>query len=163
MKRLLLLRHAKSSWDNPAQTDHERPLNKRGLRAAPLIGNVLVEHDLVPDTIVSSTAQRARSTAEIIARTCGFDGSIVFTDDLYLASPSAYLGIAAGLPDETMSVMLVGHNPGIERLASELARDHISMTTANLVVFDVQVDSWSQLVVNSPCRLIDIWRPRELD
>ena len=163
MKRLLLLRHAKSSWDNPAQTDHERPLNKRGLNAAPLIGKILSEHDLIPDAIVSSTAQRARSTAEIVAETCGFDGSIVLTNDLYLAAPNAYIEIAASLPNDLATVMLVGHNPGIEALASELGQQYIGMTTANLAVFDVQIEAWNELRIDSPGKLIDIWRPKELD
>ena len=85
MKTVLLLRHAKSSWDNPAVDDHERPLNKRGLKAAPRMGQLIADEGLKPDVIVSSTAVRAATTAAAIAEECGYDGEIHYTDDLYLS------------------------------------------------------------------------------
>ena len=81
MKTLLILRHAKSSWKHTNLSDHERPLNKRGKKAAPLIGQLLYEQDLVPDIILSSTARRARNTAEIVAEVSGFEGEIYYLDD----------------------------------------------------------------------------------
>ena len=86
MKTLLLLRHAKSSWKDDTLTDHQRPLNKRGLATAPMMGQYLAEHGLLPDRIISSTAARAKHTAELIVEHSGFAGDLQFPDDLYPTS-----------------------------------------------------------------------------
>ncbi|MHC4992311.1 MAG: SixA phosphatase family protein, partial [Planctomycetota bacterium] len=109
MKTLLLLRHAKSSHAVPGP-DHDRPLNERGERDAPRMGQLLAEMDLLPDVIVCSTATRARSTAELLIQASGYEGAVQFSEDLYWThgGPRAALEVLRDLPDAYDSVMLVG-------------------------------------------------------
>nr|NIL98123.1 hypothetical protein [Planctomycetales bacterium]NIP70269.1 hypothetical protein [Planctomycetales bacterium] len=93
MKTLLLLRHAKSSWDDSALDDHDRPLNKRGKRDAPRMGQLLVQQDLVPDCILTSTARRARKTAEAVAKACGGVVPLTEMPELYHATAEEIVGV----------------------------------------------------------------------
>lgn len=163
MKTVLLMRHAKSSWDNPALDDHERPLNKRGQSAAPRIGQLIRDEGICPQVVVSSTAVRAESTARIVAQECGFKGEIVFTDDLYLAPPSQYLGIISGLDDTYGTVLLVGHNPGISELVSGICNQPVSMPTAALAVTRTQHETWKGYETEPASELVNFWRPKQLD
>ena len=114
MKTLILLRHAKSDWDDPTRHDHDRPLNKRGERDAPAMGNFLREKGVIPDLIVSSTALRAKTTAEAVATGAGYDpAEIVFRKELYLPPVETLLSTTKRLPKDKEKVMLVAHNPGI--------------------------------------------------
>lgn len=163
MKTVLLMRHAKSSWDNPAMDDHERPLNPRGLGAAPRMGQLIKDEGLCPQVIVSSTAVRAQSTARLVAEACGFEDEIVFTDDLYLAPPSRYLDIVWNLADDCDCVLLVGHNPGISELASGICGEPVSMPTAALACTRTDHDAWSQYENAPASQLVGFWRPKGLD
>src|SRR6266496_5933668 len=104
MKSVLVLRHAKSSWKHPELADHDRPLNKRGKRDAPLIGRLLKKEDLVPESIISSTAIRARATAEAVAKASSYKGEIVLNKSLYAAGPEAYLDAMHDVSDEYVRV-----------------------------------------------------------
>ena len=99
MKTALILRHAKSGWDNMHQPEHERTLTERGRQDAPRMGELILREQLTPDTIVSSTAQRARETAEAVAVTSQFAGEILYDDNLYLAPPQVYLDLLQAMPD----------------------------------------------------------------
>ncbi len=119
MPRLLLLRHAKSSWSDPAARDHERPLNQRGRQAAPLVGDYLRREDLVPDLVLCSSARR---TVETLARLDLPDTTAVVVDrDLYLAHPETVIDMVRGAADSVATVMVVGHNPTTHELALDLA------------------------------------------
>src|SRR5215475_4778950 len=107
VKILLILRHAKSSWKDPQLSDHDRPLNKRGKRDAPLMGNLLKDEDLKPDLIISSTAVRAKKTAELVAKNCKYKGEIVLNNSLYGAEPKDYLRILEGLSGTNKIVLMV--------------------------------------------------------
>lgn len=158
---LLIMRHAKSSWDNANLTDHQRPLNSRGLRDAPRMGELLVEQDLVPDLIISSTATRARETAEIVSESCGYSDEIHFTDELYLASPSAITTCLNKLTGDAERVMIIAHNPGLEELVFGLTGEHQRMPTAAIAVVRNPVD-WSEFKLGVECQLLHMWRPKEL-
>src|SRR4029450_11617432 len=93
MKTLLVLRHAKSSWNDPALDDHERPLNKRGRRDAPRMGELVREYGLIPDIVISSDAVRARLTAEAVAEAARYTGEIMLDQHLYMASPADILSL----------------------------------------------------------------------
>ena len=120
-KELLLVRHAKSSWDDPSVDDHDRPLNERGLRNAPEMGNRLQEWSIHPDFWISSTALRAITTAEILAEQVGFpQDQIQRSRDLYHASATELQEFIAGLDDRIGRAILFGHNPGMTSLVANL-------------------------------------------
>jgi len=114
MKQLLLIRHGKSDWDHPGLSDHDRPLNDRGLRDAPRVAAALLDRGVKPDLIVSSTAVRAAATAAIVARAMGYlPGKIVEVPDLYLAPPRTILRVIQQLDETVGTVLIFGHNPGM--------------------------------------------------
>lgn len=162
MKTLMLMRHAKSSWDNAAQSDHDRPLNERGRYDAPRMGRLLAQLDLVPDHIISSTAVRAADTAGAVALTAGFEGDITYTRQLYHAEPETYIELAQAADDSFASILMFGHNPGIEELVADLSGVAEHMPTAALAVFDVTIDSWGELDSESTMVLRGIWLPRAI-
>jgi phosphohistidine phosphatase len=162
MKTLLLLRHAKSSWGNPGLADHDRPLNKRGKRDAPRIGELLRREELVPHLIISSTARRARVTAELVAEHSGYAGSLRLEADLYAAGAEAYLEGLANLPDEYERVMVVGHNPGLEELLEAIIGGYERLPTAALAEVRLPVQRWRDLNDETEGELVNLWRPKEL-
>ena len=162
MKTLLILRHAKSSWNSSERSDHDRPLKKRGKRDAPRMGRLLHDENLVPDAILSSTARRAADTARLVAESSGFDGEIRFIEALYLAAPEAYLRALRKLPDEIITAMVVGHNPGMEDLLETLTGTFERMPTAALAQVALPLDHWSQLTDETEGDLICLWLPRAL-
>jgi phosphohistidine phosphatase len=161
MKTLLVLRHAKSSWDHSELADHDRPLNKRGMRAAPRMGRHLVEQDLVPDLILSSTAVRARSTAELVADECDSPPAIDYLPSLYGAGPHTYLEAVSEAGCDGERIMVVGHNPGIESLVTVVTGAQRRMPTAALAHIELDVDEWEE-VPSARGRLVGLWRPKEL-
>jgi len=163
MKTLLILRHAKSSWKDEERPDHDRPLNKRGKRDAPRIGKLLAELQLVPQLIISSTAKRARKTASKVAKKCAYEGVIELTGELYLAPPSQYLEVLRAIPDHIDRAMVVGHNPGAAELLIQLTGTESHLPTAALAQVELDIDTWRRLDDDIRGRLIDLWRPRELD
>lgn len=162
MLELLLLRHAKSSWDDPGLEDHERPLNKRGERDAPRMGRLLRAEGCLPQAIVSSTAVRARTTAERVAEACGYAGRIVLTDRLYLAEPGECLALLRELPSGVGRVMLVGHNPCCEELVELLTGRSERMPTAALARIALGIDDWGAAGLEVRGGLLALWRPKEL-
>jgi phosphohistidine phosphatase len=121
MPTLILLRHAKSSWDEPGLDDHERPLAPRGTRAATAIGRFMARKDLRPDLILCSGAVRTRATVALVLPEIGAEGVKVVCDDaLYLATPTVLLDRIRRIPDDVAQAMIVGHNPGLHALALEL-------------------------------------------
>lgn len=162
MKTLLLLRHAKSSWDTTGLSDHDRPLNKRGKRAAERMGILLDREDLVPEHILCSSAKRARATAKRVMRASGFDGAVDYTRDLYLATPEGYLDALELVRDDTERAMLVGHNPGMEQLVYALSGQQERFPTAALAHVELPIDTWAD-ALHARGTLAGFWRPRELD
>ena len=163
MKTLLLMRHAKSSWDDETLSDHQRPLNRRGLAAAPRMGRFLQEQSLLPDLILASTAERARHTAELVAEASGFAGDLHEYDDLYHAGPHQFLTVLANIEGEYDRVLVVAHNPGSEELIELLTGKHERMPTAALAQISLSIDSWSEINGRTSSTLEDVWRPKELD
>jgi phosphohistidine phosphatase len=148
--RLLLLRHAKSSWDDPELDDHDRPLAKRGRRAAEDVGARLREMDLAPDLVLCSTATRTRETLELLSLE---HAAVRFDDRLYGADEDELLDLVRELPDGTGWVLVIGHNPGLHELALRLAvsatgpdAEHLRerFPTAALAVFESD-GGWAEL------------------
>lgn len=162
MKTLLILRHAKSSWDNTHLADHDRPLKKRGRRDASRIGRLLDDEELIPDLIISSSAKRAMTTAKAAARDSGYSGDLLVTRHFYHADPESYFDVLRDISDEFSRVLIVGHNPGMEELLEEITGSYERMPTAALAHVVVSIDSWRQLDESVDALLVHFWRPKEL-
>jgi phosphohistidine phosphatase len=162
MKSLLILRHAKSSWKHPELTDHDRPLNKRGKRDASRMGKILRSEHLIPEAIISSTAARARVTAEAVAKASGYKGKIALTHSLYAAGPEAYLKVLHELSDHYKRVLVVGHNPGLEELLEMFTDETQILPTCTLAHVKFSIDNWIELDYKTEGQLAGIWQSRDL-
>jgi phosphohistidine phosphatase len=147
MRRVTLLRHAKSDWDNPSQNDFERPLNQRGESNGKLIGARLKKSGMRPSLIISSDAVRAITTARLIARNIGYPIEFIQPDHgLYLASPAGIIEVIEGEGENYNDVMVVGHNPGLTELANTLCNSQIdNIPTCGVFAVDMEIDSWADL------------------
>jgi phosphohistidine phosphatase len=147
MKRLTLVRHAKSSWEDPELADFDRPLSKRGKQDAPLMGKRLAGRDLRPELIVSSPARRARKTAKLIARELDLrEERLILEAKIYEAEPAVLLEVVRGLDDRLEHVLLVGHNPGLTELGNLLADCGIeNIPTCGALCLDFDADDWKSL------------------
>jgi len=155
MKTLFLVRHAKSSWDNAALPDKERPLNDRGRRDAPKMGERLAKRDVKPDLILSSPAVRALSTAEIVAEKLDYRRKdIVVTERLYAAEVDDLLDVIRQLGDELKCVMLFGHNPEFTELAHRLSGEIAHMPTCAIAEFTFDAKSWSGIDSIKPAQIL---------
>ena len=147
MKTLFLVRHAKSSWDYPDLSDADRPLNKRGERDAPEMGRRLRKRGISPDVMLTSPANRAQSTCEIIADAIKFPhDSIKIKESIYHAGEGTLLKVIKNLGDDSESAMIFGHNPGFTYLANRLANESIdNIPTCGVFSCSFEVDSWQQV------------------
>jgi len=162
MKTLLVLRHAKSSWKETALDDHERPLNKRGREDGPRMGKLVREIGLTPDVIISSGAVRARLTAEAVAEAAGYARDIRFEEALYAASPADILSVLRTATTTTAgTVMIIGHNPGLEELVAHLTGEQPDLPTAALAQIALPIDRWRDLKGSTRGRLMGLWRPKD--
>jgi phosphohistidine phosphatase len=152
--RLMLLRHAKSDWNRPGLSDHDRPLNARGREAAPKIGTYMARHALMPDLIVASTATRVRETLDLALPAFKTAPKVKREPRLYEAAPETLMKVAQETPRTVGTLMLVGHNPGLAELASLLvatgkaeARRRLAekFPTGALAVIDFDLDDWRKL------------------
>jgi phosphohistidine phosphatase len=145
MKTLLLLRHAKSSWSDPAMRDFDRTLNERGLKAAPLMGEFIKQQGIKPDLIISSPAERARQTMELVKQSAGLNSEIRFDERIYEASVGRLMQIVSGFGERANEVLLVGHNNGLENLLARLTGEDKRMPTAALARISLPIDNWSDV------------------
>ena len=147
MKTLILVRHAKSSWNNDAPTDFERPLNNRGMRDAPEMAARLVARGLLPDTVVSSSATRALVTARLLLNGLELNSRILHTtDSIYEAPVSALLETIGGLNDNDRTAMLIGHNPGMSSAANHLCSEAaLQMPTCAMACLDLDIKKWAEI------------------
>jgi phosphohistidine phosphatase len=152
--RLLLLRHAKSDRSAPFASDHERPLAERGREAMPAIRHYMKRHRLIPERALVSTAKRTRETWELLAPAFGELGDIRLEDRLYDADLERLLDVIQETPDEVKTLLVIGHNPGLQELAIALIgagdvdlrqRLHEKLPTAGLLVIDFPAAHWSKL------------------
>lgn len=153
MKTLFLVRHAKSSKDDPALPDRERPLNERGLRDAPKMGERLAKRDVKPDLVLSSPAVRALTTAQLFARKLDYKLSDIVVDErLYASRPDVLLKIIHALGDKPKCVLLFGHNPEISDLAHQLATKITDMPTCAVAELEFDVKSWASVGEEAPAK-----------
>lgn len=147
MKRLVVIRHAKSSWKDSGLSDFDRPLNKRGKTDAPEMGRRLEQRSLVPDRLLSSPARRAIRTAEIIAGAIGFPARrITRMDGLYGAGAADLIGILQELDDAQETVCLVGHNPGLTDLINSICSAFLdNLPTCGVFCVGFEISSWKEI------------------
>jgi len=171
MKRLAILRHAKSSWDDPGLDDFNRPLNERGWKTAHRLGRELKDRGIRFDLVLSSSSARTRETIDGVQKHCSFDGPIRFEQELYLASEETLLEMIRSLEDDVKAPLIVGHNPGLERLIAELTRDDRNglrrrvvgkFPTGALAVLDLPAKSWSK-IERGTGEIVELILPKELD
>lgn len=148
MKNLILIRHAKSSWDEPGVADIDRPLNKRGKRDAPFMGSLLRFRGLEPDRIVTSPARRAAKTARLLAGEVGYpDDAIDVRDSIYMQDVPGLIELIRGLDDRWGRVYLIGHNPELTELTNRLADENIdNVPTCGIASIILEVDAWSHIM-----------------
>jgi len=142
MKKLVIIRHAKSDWEDTSLDDYDRPLNERGLKDATFMGKHLKEKGLVPDLIMSSPALRAITTAEFIAKEIGYEKAITPNQYIYEAYVNTLQEVVSFIHDANDTVFLVGHNPGVSALAYMLSELKQSVPTCATVEIDFDCDSW---------------------
>ena len=147
MKRLYLIRHAKSSWKDPDLADFERPLNRRGKKDAPYMGKRLKKYEVTPDLIISSPAKRALKSATIIANEIDFPTNKIITDmSIYQADVPNLTDLIQNIDDSNNQVMLVGHNPDLTSLANYLSNYTISnIPTSGIFCIDFDISSWKNV------------------
>ena len=146
MKTLFLIRHAKSSWDDPALPDKDRPLGDRGRRDARKMGKRLAKRDVKPDLILSSPARRALKTARIIAKKLDYKlKNIVVDDRLYAGAVNDLLNVIHKLGDKLEQVMLFGHDPELTEFAHRLSSEITHMPTCAVAEFPFNAKSWSHI------------------
>ncbi len=171
MKKVILLRHGKSSWADPDLEDHDRPLAPRGRRAAPVIARWLAERGHLPDVVLCSSSLRTRETVDRMADALPGLPEPAVEPDLYHASPEAMRARLAALPRDCESAMIVGHNPGLSALTRKLtngsvrprcarAFEHFPTAAAAVLTFDLE--DWSGLAFHAG-EFVDFARPRELE
>ncbi|MFK7944751.1 MAG: histidine phosphatase family protein [Paracoccaceae bacterium] len=170
MKKLILLRHAKSSWDDPSLDDHDRPLNRRGKEAAPAIGSWLAYRKHAPDLVLCSSAVRTRETVRGVRKTIPHLPDPVIERALYHASPCEMRERLNLIATDIDCVMLVGHQPGLGTLARKLSdgrenrrcrRAFQHFPTAAAAVLEFEVEDWAELDFGT-ARFVDFAKPREL-
>lgn len=161
MKTLYLLRHAKSSWKDDSLEDFERPLKKKGLGDAQLVGKVIRQRELNLDLVISSSAERARQTTQLVLMSADKRVELKFDERLYEAGMRRLLTLVSRLDSQANSVMLVGHNPGFEELLKTLTGEDHTMPTAALAGIEFDVDDWSQVKARTG-RLTLFLTPKDL-
>ncbi|GHF13132.1 phosphohistidine phosphatase [Kordiimonas sediminis] len=171
MKKIFLLRHAKSDWEDMTQDDFSRPLNARGRQASSDMGRYFLAQGIEPDMVLCSSAARTRETEARLKQACNGGWDCQFLDDLYLAPSHSMLQTLRGVPDDFASVLLIGHNPGIHDLAMQLVKDGEKVDMANLArkyptctlsAIKVPVSSFADLTIRKG-RLNRFVRPKDLD
>jgi len=162
MKTLYLLRHAKSSWDNPDWKDFERPLADRGIRDLPVMAARFKSRNGRLDSIICSPAVRTKTTAKMFAKEIDFPSEEIGSNpELYFAGSTMFLKAASLLDDECEAAMLVGHNPAITEFVNEMANSDIdNIPTCGLVQLNVPIEVWSEIEFSS-AELIDFDYPKK--
>ena len=145
MKTLLLLRHAKSSRKDNGVRDFDRPLNQRGLKTAPAIGRLIRKRKLQPDLVLSSPAERARQTTQLVIEAAGLKTELRYDERIYEASVARLLEIVSQIDDEANMVMFVGHNPGFEELLEMLTGEAHTLPTAALACIELNIEKWNKV------------------
>ena len=159
MTNLMIMRHGKSDWDVGAQSDHARPLANRGILSAERMGEVVRDLGIIPGLVISSTAVRARATAELARITGGWASRLILEDDLYGTSPRGALEVVARHAGDCERVMIVGHEPTWSMLVRQLTGGSCAMRTAAVADIEIHTGSWDNVTTASGT-LVSLLQPR---
>ena len=155
------MRHAKSSWGDGSLADFDRPLNERGLKAAPLVGRFMRKQKLRPDLILCSPAERARQTVSLVVEAAGLGVPLRYDERIYEATSARLVEVVSQIEEDAGEAMLVGHNPGLEVLLERLTGESRRMPTAALARVALDVEKWSK--VHDGAGRVELFvKPREL-
>jgi phosphohistidine phosphatase len=162
MKTLLLLRHAKSSWNDASLKDFDRPLNERGLRAAPLVGRFMREQKISPDLLLCSPARRARETVALVKQAAHWDAPVRFDERIYEAGVEQLIEVISQIEEKVNKALLVGHNPGMEALIFQLTGEEKRVPTAALAQVTLDIEKWGK--THTDCGTLDwLVKPKQLE
>lgn len=166
-RELLLMRHGKSSWASAELEDHQRPLMPRGIKAAQHIATLIHNQGLMPSVVRCSTAVRTRETWQVMAETWKEMGVALppcdFLSTLYLATTQKLAETIRAIDDRQQRLMLLGHNPGLEELYSQLSGQFEPVPTAGLIAWRLPIDHWQEFPAQSRGELLGFWRPGEIE
>jgi len=160
MKKIMIMRHAKSDWADNTVRDFDRPLNKRGMLAAPEMGNEIKRLNLRPDLIISSPALRAKMTAEAVAEKIGYTNKIIWDKSYYFAYTGDIFKSIKSLDENIEKLLIFGHNPTWSSIAEKLSGQYFNMKTAQLVVVEFD-GKWKDLKDFS-CKVVTSISPKDL-
>ena len=162
MKKLWIVRHAKSSWSHHGLADHDRPLNGRGKRDAPAMGQIILENYIVPDVLITSTAKRARATCKQFRKAFGIDkNQVVKTRELYHASVAACIETIMSIDNEFDSAAIFGHNPTFTYLIHELTgQGPDNLPTCGCALVSSDAVEWKDFEAGN-CRLEQLIFPKQ--
>ena len=162
-RRLIVMRHAKSSWTSDAETDHGRPLKGRGRRDTPRVARRLVELGWVPEVVLSSDSRRTRETADLLAEEWPEETRFEFSKTLYRAGIEEVIDEAYAVPDDVGCLLVLGHNPGWEQVLAWLTGEDRQLTTANAALLEGTGQTWPEALADRDgWKLLEIVRPKEL-
>ncbi|MBA2662049.1 MAG: histidine phosphatase family protein [Bradymonadaceae bacterium] len=164
-RRLIVMRHAKSSWSDEKLGDHDRPLNERGKKEAPEVARRLVELGWLPERLLSSDSKRTRETWKRMKPIFEEEEEVpkvVWIPDFYHGGMDEVSDALIELDDEIAEVMVLGHNPGWEAIVAFLSGEPVTMTTANAALLEGEGDTWEEALEQGSWELVEVIRPKEL-
>lgn len=138
------MRHAKSSWDNPGLSDHDRPLNERGKTNAPQIGKELTKAGLIPDLVLCSDSRRTKETWDLVSKELGEKVKVKYEPDIYESDARTLLSLITNCSDDISTLMMIGHSPSCDALVHVLTGDYVTLKTANVVVLSCEEGTWKR-------------------
>lgn len=162
MKKVFLMRHAKSSWKDANIPDHDRPLKKKGEKDVKTMAKMLKHKKYSPDFILCSSAERAKQTAVLFKEASSFEGKLEYSDKLYMAEVPDLISALKNVPPKTKSVMIIGHNPGLEALLQTLTGKVETLPTSSIAYISIPIEEWSELNNEAEGKLKKLWRPKDI-
>ncbi|MEQ1905231.1 MAG: histidine phosphatase family protein [Pirellulaceae bacterium] len=163
MKTILFMRHAKSDWGQADLSDHDRPLNERGRRVAPAMGQYLCQHNLVPEMVIVSTARRAQETLELMLPHWPTQPKAISQRGLYMATGRAFYLAIADVPNQVQHVMVIGHNPGMTALAGMFDRTSTHFPTAAVLYLRSLKADWAEIAESTTnSEFVSLLKPKAL-
>lgn len=162
MKKVFLMRHAKSSWKDANVPDHDRPVKKKGEKDVKAMAKMLKHKKHLPDLILCSSAERAKQTAVLFKKASSYEGKIEYNDKLYMAEVPELIAALKESPKKAKSVMVIGHNPGLEALLQTLTGKVETLPTSSIAYISLPIEEWSEINSEVEGKLKKLWRPKDL-